>query len=199
MKSLLTLLTLIGVLGFSTIGMSQIQLSVGDIDVDEPDIEAQPTPQFQAGGVKNKNVPNPKEWLELEVKFKVKGDKDKVVPELLFRYYVGFRDQAGAPRILTGDVKHINVVPGEDYYSAAYVSPSTLGEITGDFKKFQPSSVIAQGLEVYYNGVIIGGASSMSGSKAKFWSAGTVAGILTKNETPFALLWIDRYAQVAKK
>ncbi|MDF1739510.1 MAG: hypothetical protein P1U86_10160 [Verrucomicrobiales bacterium] len=199
MKSLLTLLTLIGVLGFSTTGMSQIQLAVGDIKVDEPEVEAQPTPQFQAGGVKNKNVPNPREWLELEVKFEVKGDEDDIVPELLFRYYVGFRDQSGSPRILTGDVKHINVVPGDEYYSSAYVSPSTLGEITGDFKKFQPSSVIAQGVEVYYNGVIIGGASSMSGSKAKFWQAGTVAGVLSKDETPFALLWIDRYAQSAKK
>ena len=127
MKSLLTLFTLIGVLGFSTTGMSQIQLAVGDIKVDEPEIEAQPTPQFQAGGVKNKNVPNPREWLELEVKFEVKGDDKKIVPELLFRYYVGFRDQTGAPRILTGDVKHINTIQARMSLRAPWVKlPATL-------------------------------------------------------------------------
>ncbi|MDA7920151.1 hypothetical protein N9B73_00215 [Verrucomicrobiales bacterium] len=198
MKSTLALVALIGVLGFSTDGMSQIQLSNGDIKVKDIEVEAQPTPLFQAAGVKNKNIPNPKEWLEMEVEFEVKGDEDKVVPELLFRYYAGFRDEKGSVRILTGDVKHINVVPGEEYYSSAYVSPSTLGQITGDYSRFQPSSVAGVGVEIYFNGVIIGGSTSTG---TKFWAAGTAPapGVMGKGETPFALLWIDRYAQAGKK
>jgi len=52
------------------------------------------------------------------------------------------------------------------------------------------------GLEVIFNGVIVGGQSSLSGASAKFWDAtGTKPGVLPKAETPFALLWIDRYAE----
>jgi hypothetical protein len=199
MKKLFTILALAGLLCTSLQAQQQVQLKVGDIDVSKMEYEAQQTPSFQAGNVKGKNIPSPRDWLELEVEFKVKGDKNAIVKELLFRYYIGFKDQTGAARILTGDVKHINIVPGEESYSAVYVSPSTLGEITGDFRRFQPNSVEAVGVEVIYNGVIIGGKSSMSGARAKFWeSTGTQPGVLAKADTPFALLWIDRYSDVER-
>ena len=199
MKKLLTLLAFAGLFGGSLHAQQQVQLKVGDVDVKKMEFDAQKTPSFQAGDVKGKNIPNPRDWLELEVEFTVKGDPKTVVKELLFRYYIGFRDQTGAARVLTGDVKHINIVPGEESYSAVYVSPSTLGEITGDFRRFQPSSVEAVGVEVIYNGVIVGGKSSMSGARAKFWeAAGTQPGVLAKGDTPFALLWIDRYADAEK-
>ncbi|MEX2579591.1 MAG: Amuc_1102 family pilus-like protein [Verrucomicrobiales bacterium] len=198
MKKLLTTLAIVAFLAASA-HAQQIQLNVGDVDVKSIDYDTQKTPEFQAGGVNTKKVPNPRDWLEVEVEFKVAGRDDVVVPELLFRYYIGFTDQNGQGRTLTGDVKHINVVPGEDYFSAVYVAPSTLGELTGDFRRFQPRSVQAVGLEVLYNGVVVGGKSSRSGSSAKFWQAtGTQPGILAKQDTPFALLWIDRYAEVER-
>lgn len=177
-----------------------LQLKVGDIAVKNVETEVQKTPNFQAGDVKNKNVPSPRDWLEVEVEFTVAGRGDQVVPELLFRYYIWFKDQTGANRVLTGDVKHINVVVGEESYSAVYVAPSTLGEITGDFRNFREGAIEAIGVEIYYNGVIVGGESSESGNRAKFWEAlGTQPGVLGRNDTPFALLWIDRYAESAKK
>ncbi len=173
-----------------------LQLQMGDVKVETPVFEAQKTPNFQAGDVKSKNIPNPRDWLEIEVEFEVKGPRDAVVKDLLFRYYVGFRDTAGQPRTLTGDVKHINIVCGEKSFSSAYVAPAVLGEITGDFRRFQPSAVEAVGVEVYYNGVIVGGTSTRGG---KFWEVtGTGPGVLGKGETPFALLWIDRYAEVER-
>lgn len=173
----------------------QLQLKMGDVKVADIAFDAQKTPNFQAGDVKSKDIPNPRDWLEMEVEFEVNGPRDAVVKDLLFRYYVGFRDKSGTPRVLTGDVKHINIVTGEKSFSAAYVAPATLGEITGDFRKFQPNSVEAVGVEVYYNGVIVGGTST----KGKFWEAISPSpGVLGKAETPFALLWIDRYAEVEK-
>jgi len=199
MKKLFTLVALAGLFGTSLHAQQQVQLKVGDVEVGKIEYDAQKTPSFQAGDVKVKDVPNPRDWLELEVEFQVKGDPKTVVKDLLFRYYIGFKDQTGSARILTGDVKHINIVPGEASFSAVYVAPSTLGEITGDFRRFQPNSVEAVGVEVYYNGVIVGGKSSLSGGRAKFWeSTGTQPGVLGKAETPFALLWIDRYAEVEK-
>lgn len=173
----------------------QLQLKMGDVKVADIAFDAQKTPNFQAGDVKSKDIPNPRDWLEMEVEFEVNGPRDAVVKDLLFRYYVGFRDKSGTPRVLTGDVKHINIVTGEKSFSSAYVAPSTLGEITGDFRRFQPSSVEAVGVEVVYNGVIVGGTST----KGKFWEMISPSpGVLGKAETPFALLWIDRYAEVEK-
>lgn len=173
-----------------------LQLKLGDVQVAKLAYDAQKTPYFEAGSVKVKDVPNPRDWLELEAEFEVKGPRDAVVKELLFRYYIGFKDQSGQSITLTGDVKHINVLVGEKVFSAVYVAPNTLGELTGDFRRFQPTSVAAVGLEVFYNGVMVGGESS---TKSKFWEAiPAKPGILAKAETPFALLWIDRYAEAEK-
>lgn len=188
----------IGLIGAPVLhAQQQLQLKMGDVNVKDPAVEVQKTPNFQAGDVKSKNVPNPRDWLEIEVEFEVKGPRDTVVKDLLFRYYVGFRDTTGSPRVLSGDVKHINVVTGESTYSVAYVPPSTLGEITGDFRRFQPNAVEAVGVEVYYNGVIVGGVSTKGG---KFWESVSPQQntVLGKADTPFALLWIDRYAEVDK-
>jgi len=198
MKSLFTIVATAALLcGNLVAQQAQVQLKPGDVDVGNIVFDAQKTPNFQAGDVKSKNIPNPRDWLEIEVEFEVKGPKDAVVKDLLFRYYVGFRDQTGNPRILTGDVKHINIVVGEESFSAAYVAPSTLGEITGDFRRFQPNSVEAVGVEVFYNGVIVGRGSTLG--NRPFWETTTTQpGVLGKADTPFAILWIDRYAEVEK-
>lgn len=200
MKKVVTLLAAIGL--FATGAQAQnLQLGPGSVDVKAMEVEVQKTPQFQAGGVKDKNIPNPRDWLEVEVEFEVdaRAPDGAVVKELLFRYYIGFKDQSGNGRTITGDVKHKNVLLGEETFSAVYVSPDTLGEITGEYRSFQSSDVAAVGVEIYYNGVLVGGKSTLSGSSAKFWEAtGTGPGILSKHQTPFALLWIDRYADVDK-
>ncbi|MEM7699506.1 MAG: Amuc_1102 family pilus-like protein [Verrucomicrobiota bacterium] len=199
MKSLITALAVTFLLGtFADAQQRQIQLKVGDVDLGRFEVDTQKTPIFEAGGVKDKNVPNPRDWLEIEIEFTVDGPADAVVPELQFRFYAGFKDQNGQGRTLTGDVRYKNVVCGEQYFATRYVSPNTLGEITGDFRRFQANAVEAAGVEVYYNGVIVGGESTMSGSSAKFWEVtGTTPGLLSKDKTPFALLWIDRYPDIA--
>jgi hypothetical protein len=185
MKSLVAAVALLTVSGTAVHAQQQpVQLKMGDVKVQQPAFDAQKTPNFQAGDVKTKDVPNPKDWLEIEVEFEVDGPRNAVVKELLFRYYVAFSD-------------HINVVCGEKTFSAAYVAPSMLGEITGDFRRFQPGAVKGVGLEVIYNGVVVGGATTGGG---KFWEAtGTSPGVLGKAKTPFALLWIDRYAETSAR
>ena len=198
MKTLVTTIAAFGLLVLCGNAQQPIRLAVGDVDVKSMAVESQQTPEFQASGPKPKRVPSPRQWLELEVEFEVDGDRDAVVPELLFRYYIGMKDQAGQSLVLTGDVTHTNVVCGEENYSAVYVSPDTLGTITGDYRRFQANAVEAYGVEVYYNGVIVGRDSSLSGSRP-FWEAlSTRPGVLAKHETPFALLWLDRYAGVKK-
>lgn len=173
---------------------AMIPLQMGDVKVSGITFDTQKTPIFQADGVKSKNIPNQRDWLEIEVPFEIKGPRNGVIKELTFRYYVGLKDQTGAPRVLTGDVKHINMLCGDKTFSCAYVAPAVLGEITGDFRRFQANAVQGVGVEIYYNGVIVGGSTS---TNTKFWETlPTTPGVLGKAETPFALLWIDRYAEV---
>jgi len=171
------------------------QVQVGEIDV-KIEYDTQKTPAFEAGGVKGKDIPNPLDWLEVEVEFEVDArPNDAVIPDLMFRYHIAIESDSGQTQVLTGDVKHVNVVAGEEIFSVAYVSPSTLGKITGDFRRFQPSAVKSVAVEVFYGGVLKGG-DSTAGSGRWWEQLPSSQGVLAKHETPFALLWLDRYADV---
>lgn len=186
--------TMLGVFLVATAGLAQQGQPA--VDVKKIEAELQPTPNFEAGGAKSKKVPRQKTWLEVEVEFEVKaGNKEGVVSDLQFRYYVAIKGGDGKTHLLTGDVNHVNLLEGEKLYSVIYVSPTTLGTITGDYRNFQKSSISAVAVEVSYNGRVIGGESV--GPKGRWWeSLAGEAGVLTKGKTPFALLWIDRYADV---
>ena len=178
-----------------TQAQTNVQVKSGDgVKVKGLEFEAQKTPNFQAGDVKNKNVPNPREWLEVEVEFEIDkvSPRDAVVPELKFRYYVGLVNSSNQPVVLSGDVDYVNVISDEEYYSAVYIAPSALGKITGEFRRLDMGSIKAVGVEIFYNGVLVGGHSTIG---KKFWEAGTSSGVLPKSKTPFALLWIDRYPE----
>jgi len=175
---------------------AQEAIQVGKVDV-KIEYDTQDTPVFEAAGVKTKKIPYPRNWLEIEVKFDVDArPRDAVIPKLMFKYYVAIQSKEGPAQLLTGEVNHVNIVSGEDSYSCAYVSPASLGKITGDFRRFQKSSVIAVAVAVFYNGELKGGASEGKGS-GKWWEqmAGS-PGIISKDKTPFALLWLDRYSDV---
>jgi len=198
MKTFLTTLAALGLLAINIHAQEAVRLSPGDVEIKGFDFQAQQTPDFQASGPKSKNIPIPREWLELEIEFEVDADRDSVINKLMFRYYIGIRDQQGNPVVLTGDTQHINVIASEKSYSAVYVSPNTLGTLTGDFRRFQPSAILGVGVEVFYNGVMVG---KKSDTNNYFWESPSVSqrpGVLPKHETPFALLWLDRYADVEK-
>ncbi len=184
----------------STQAQQQIRVKAGDgIDVKKIEMQAQPTPVFQAAGVRDKKF-KPRDWLEVEVEFDAKAvdPRDGVIPEILFRYYVAMVDKEGNPVVMTGDITHLNVVGGETYFSAIYVSPATLGKITGDYRTFNINSVKAVGVEIFYNGVLVGGGTE--GVSGKFWEGKTTSpGVLSRSETPFGILWIDRYADEKPK
>ena len=176
------------------------QIQVESVDVKGISAETQPTPEIRANNVKDKSIPSPRDWLEIEVEFEAKAnERNAPIPELLFRYYVAIQGKDGQTQVLTGDVTHVNVVSGEKYFSGVYVSPMTLGTITGDFRRFQTSSIQAVAVEVFFNGVSKGG-ESQGGPGGRWWEATqTRPGVLSRVETPFGLLWIDRYADVKPK
>jgi hypothetical protein len=85
MKKLVTIFAALGL--FAAGAQAQnLQLGPNSVDVKKVEVEVQKTPQFQAGGVNNKNIPNPRDWLEVEVEFEVdtRAPDNAVVGELLF-------------------------------------------------------------------------------------------------------------------
>ncbi|MCB1233771.1 MAG: hypothetical protein KDM91_01710 [Verrucomicrobiae bacterium] len=182
---------------FGLVGLANgQQVQVKKVDVKKVEVKVQKTPNFQAGDVDGKKVPNPRDWLEVEVEFEADAaPRDEVVPTLLFRYYVAIQDKDGNTKVLTGDVNHINVIPGEEMYSAVYVAPATLGKITGDFRRFSEGAIKSVAVEVFYNGVSVGGEST-AGSGRWWEQLNPEPGVLAKNKTPFAILWLDRYADI---
>ncbi len=97
--------------------------------------------------------------------------------------------------MLMGDVTHVNMLEGDKLYSAVYVSPTTLGKVTGKYRDFQKSAINAVAVEVSYNGRVI--ATESTGGKGRWWEGlSAEQGVLSKEKTPYALLWIDRYADV---
>jgi hypothetical protein len=193
------------IFGDSVKGQQQfIQVSPGDIKIESIELEVQKTPSFQAGDVTIKKVDRPREWLELELEFeaKARAPKDAVLGELTFRYYVGVVDVATKqPVVLTGDVTHINIIVGEKYNSAMYVPPSTMGKLTGNFRNVDKNAVLAYGVEVLYNAQMVGlWSNTGTGQKARFWDGKPVTpGVMSRETTPFGILWIDRYPEIKVK
>jgi hypothetical protein len=179
------------VLGFGSVFSASAQQVQVKVEIKKIEVTSQKTPNFQAGDVTSKNVPKPKEWLEAEVSFSLESaPRDSVVPSLEFRYYVAVRGAEGA-KYLTGDVKHLNLVPERELFSVAYVSPATIGKITGDYSRVSAGDILVA-VEVSHNGRVV--AESSSGGPDGWWRGQTTeAGVLGKNKTPFALLWLDRY------
>jgi len=179
---------------FSSLEAQQQVQVAGDMDM-KVEYQTQQTPDFQAGNVKGKKIPNPRDWLEIEVMFKPKTNpREAVIPKLMFKYYVAIQAEGGQTQVITGDVAHINVLGEEEHFSVAYVSPATLGKITGDPKRFQEGAIKGVAVEVFHNGISKGGASN-GGPGGRWWESMAVSpGVLAKNKTPFQFLWIDRYA-----
>lgn len=200
MKSILTALFSIVVLfGVLSSAGAQGQVKVNTKMRIKIETETQKTPVFEAGGVNTKKIPYPRDWLEIEVKFKPEAaPRGAAIPKLMFKYYVAIKAKDGGTRLLTGEVTHVNVLGDEENFSCVYISPSTLGGITGDFRKFQTSSIVAVAVEVYHGGVLKG--IENSDGRGNWWEqmAGT-PGVIAKPDTPFALLWLDRYADVEEK
>jgi len=186
----------LSVMALPLIAGAQQSVKIGDIDIKELTVEIQQTPEFQAGNVKGKSVPRARDWLEVEVEFEVEtAPKDAAAPAVMFRYYIALRGADGKARTLRGDVTHVNIPGNEEMYSAVYVSPSKLASVTGKTSGFAESDIIAIGVGIYVDGLAKSGeALKMPNGWWQRDSVQTEPGVLSRKDTPFALLWIDRYA-----
>jgi hypothetical protein len=172
------------------------------VDLKEPSIQAQSTPDIKAAYVKEKRW-KPKDWLEFEIPFIATAPRGApsaltTYDQLTFKYYL-FLDNPDKKkqRILTADVNHVNVPLNEGLASVVYLSPSAVLRLTGN-NRVAPGAVTLWAVEVSREGKVIG---FLSKDGKKWWESPsappTEAGVLkNKMETPFAPLWGDYHAEV---
>ena len=205
LNSMLATVAVVVGLGVSTAQAQDAKL----IDLKEPIIQAQQTPDIKAAGVQDKRWKT-KEWLEFEVPFIAMAPRNAKAnftsyEQLTFKFYI-FLSNADKEksRILTAEVNHVNVPVGEGMASVVYLSPSAVLGLSGS-PRVQTNAVSLWAVEVAHEGKTVGFISSKGKSPtdpgAEWWKATsappTVAGVLkNKMETPFAPLWGDYHAEV---
>jgi hypothetical protein len=164
-----------------------------------------PSPEVNTGKAKSFK---PKDWLEVEVGIKIpagNAEQKKIgfINQVTVKWYVAV-DNPDAKGVikLSKTINHINVPIDEEIFSSVYMSPSAIKRLTGKDKAGK-SAVRAVGVEVLVDGVKVGEAADKQ--KVGWWSAGSLSDqsdkfpLLNKDETPFSMLWWDRYAEIQKE
>jgi len=179
------------------------QKGVGKVTADKL-----PSPEISIIG-KNKNF-RPKDWMEAEVELNLPAanaeqKKAGYFDQITVKWYVAVPNPENPTTTikLEKDVTHVNVPVGEAVYSSIYLSPNTLKRLTGR-DRFDMAQIKDVSVEVMVNGNKIG-EGSLKNIAPKWWENPAVSDqsskfpLLNKNETPFKVLWWDRYAEIEEK
>ncbi len=177
----------------------------GKGEISPPVFDNIPSPEVQTGKAKNFK---PKDWLEVEAGIKIPASnaeqkKAGFIDQVTVKWYVAVKTPEGKGVIkLSKTINHINVPVDEEVFSSVYLSPSALKRLTGS-DRASKGAVEAVGLEVLVDGVKV--AQAAVKQKEGWWNAGSLSDqsdkfpLLNKDETPFQMLWWDRYAEIQKE
>ena len=126
-------------------------------------------------------------WLEMEVEFNAAPE---LTDEVTLKYYVLFNG-----RLLTGEVTHINISAGLNR-SVMYVLPVALARFAGN-RPLLPNIIQNIAVQIVHGGAVKDELSLVRAPGQWFAALPPISGfVLNKNETPFAPLYWDRYAQI---
>lgn len=177
-------------------------------DVKKPAFDALPSPDIKTN--KDKGF-KPKDWLEMEVEFELDAKpatKDGFADRVTVQWYAAVKKREGGGYwLLNKNVEHVNVKIGEKLFSSVYISPNTYERLTGS-EKVSKGDIKAVGGAILINGVRVGlfSTEAIRNGGTPWWEAASDAlartdkfPMLNKNETPFKILWYDRYAELAEE
>lgn len=197
-RSFLSLVTLfsLGVLSFSQT-VTNIQVEVDD----KPSFEDIISPDLNGGNAKKWD---PLEWLEMEIQFEVTKALPKSathVDEVRIKWYAAVLNPDKKSKakyvLLEKEITHINIPVGKEVYSSVYLSPASVHRISGK-ERASKGILEAVGGEIFFNGEKK--AQFSSKGKGEWWNSGKMSRyeripLLSKDKTPFAFSWWDRYAE----
>jgi hypothetical protein len=145
-------------------------------------------PQFTYTGAEQYQTNQRDRWLEVEVEFSAAPE---FTDELMFKYYILFN-----AKLLTGEVIHTNIAAGAGNRSVVYVSPRTLARFGGN-RPITASSFQNIAVQIVQHGAVKDELSLVRAPTQWFATIPQVSGfVVSKNETPFAPLYWDRYEQI---
>jgi hypothetical protein len=147
------------------------------------------TPEFTVANTTPKRSQLQK-WVEIEVEFAVDGVE--LIDELTFKF-----DVLIGGRIYTDSITHVNIPKGKERYTIMYISPRNLERITGG-KQFNPAMIDNVWITISKQGQALAFSSIKDKTgRAPVPNVQQFPGLLTpKAETPFSVLWTDRYEAV---
>ncbi len=169
---------------------------------EDPQLEALLSPQL--GGGKNFR---PKEWLEVEARLLVQmapEPKSKTADNITVKWYIAVEnpEQRGSYLLFVRDVNHVNIPTNEEIYVSTYMSPASIRRILGVARNPEKAVTVCS-YEVLINGEAKAYGTNNKKFKHGWWNAGgdklvrsEVVRLLDKSETPFSIMWWDRYAEV---
>ena len=144
------------------------------------------TPEFTISNTPPKRSQLQK-WLEIEVEFAVEGVE--LIDELTFKFDVKMNG-----KLYPGEITHVNIPKGKDRFTVMYLSPRNLERIT-DGKPLNASMIEDIWITISKQGQVLA-ISSLKHVKV-VPNLPQIPGMLTpKSETPFSVLWSDRYESV---
>lgn len=145
-------------------------------------------PQFAYTGAQQYPINQRDRWLEVEVEF---AAAPEVTDDLTVKYFILINGT-----VLTGEVTHVNVTAGRENRSVMYISPRVLARLTGS-RTPAASAVQNIAVQIVQPGAVRDELSLVRAGPEWYAAMPRVAGLLlNKNETPFAALYWDRYAQI---
>ncbi|MEO8438942.1 MAG: Amuc_1102 family pilus-like protein [Spartobacteria bacterium] len=145
-------------------------------------------PEFNYSGAETYRINSRDRWLEVEVEFVAAPE---FTDELTLKYFILING-----KLLTGEVTHVNILPGKELRSVMYVPPRALAHIMGN-RPLTANTVENVAVEVVQQGAVKDELSLARGRPQWFAGLPAVSGLaLNKNETPFAPLYWDRYEQI---
>ncbi len=144
------------------------------------------TPEFTITNTTAKRS-QPQKWLEIEVEFAVEGVE--MIDELTFKFDVKING-----KLYPGEITHVNIPKGKDRYTVMYISPRNLERIT-EGKQLNASMIEDIWVTISKQGQMLA-LTSLKHVKV-VPNLPQIPGLLTpKSETPFSVLWSDRYEAV---
>jgi hypothetical protein len=167
-------------------GFAQSPVGPGSVKLGKVSPSVVKTPEYQIVGGENKRFRN-REWLELEVEYATQPEE---IDELTFKYTVLLEGN----HLLDGEVTYVNIPKDREHYAVMYIPPRALEKITGG-KPLSPASIVNVWVEVTHSGQALDKPASFKPSPAlnAINLPHTTGLILTKDQTPFAPLYYDRY------
>lgn len=166
------------------------------------------TPQFQAPNVGEKRW-RPKSWMEIDLEFDIRlpqseGGRSGALDSMTVNYYIAMNatTRDGKREVLKGSFNYVDIPAGSTNHALAFVSPATLRRVLQKDSFTASSDVQGWGYEIFVSGQRIAGDSSLGSSP--WWEKTDSLSIndgviLSKQETPFAILWGDYDVSTTKK